>query len=92
MVHHDIFSVPSAQRVTLVVSSYPDIANNDIIGVNAEIAFDCDSISGCGLSGDCDVIILDPDISIDRPCNLEDDDSRPLGLARIAKTARTRRI
>ena len=66
MIKDDVLPVSGADRVTLVVRSDPKIANDDIIGVNAETAFDCDPISGSGLSGDCDVIIPDLDISIDR--------------------------
>ena len=89
VIQNDVLSVSSADRVTLVVRSDPEIPNDDIIGVDAEIAFDRDSISRSGLSGDGDVILLDPHISIDRARHLEDDDSRPLGIASRLKAARS---
>ena len=73
-----------ADRVTFVVGSDAKIANDDVAGVDTEIAFDCDSVSRCRLSGDGDVIVPDPNISVDCPRDIEDDDSRSLGLACFA--------
>ncbi len=92
MIHDDIFSVPSAQRVPFVVRSYPEIANDDIIGVDAKIAFDRNSVTGSCLSGDRNVVILDPDIAIDCPRDFKDDDSWSFGLAGIVQAARTRGV
>ena len=79
-------------RVALVVRSDPQIANDDIVGIDAEIPFDRDSISGSGLSGDGDVIVPDSHISIDCSRHLEDDDSRPLGITCRLKAARSRGV
>ena len=80
MIQNDVLPVSSAQRVTLVVGSYPEIPNDDIIGIDGEVSFDRDSLSRCGLSGNGDVIVLDLHISINRSSHSKYDDSRPFGI------------
>ena len=81
-----------ADGVTIVVGSHAEVPNHDIIGVNAEIAFDRDSVSGSGLSGYRDVISFDSDVSIDSSRHLENYNAWPLGVTGRLEAARTRGI
>ena len=92
MIQNDVLPVSSAQGVTLVIRSDSEIPNDDIIGIDGEVAFERDPVPRSRLPGKGDVIVLDLQVTVDGARYAEDDDARPLGSTCRAQAAGSGRV